>query len=180
MAALWRPLGLLHFLVCPTRVLQWSSKKRQKHIKINGLGRFWGTLLGRPIWTMWTKNAFPCSVLLVSHFPEAFPCSVALVLGFLTFSWVAQHGPVRASKISINPMHFCIFWKRIQKGWCARSGCERLNSSKFVGNMNTLSEESRSHAECRSFFIQKGVLRGRFLGRMFALSFQKQFFRTSI
>ena len=39
-------------LVCATRVLQWDSKKFQKHFKTNGLGRFWGTLLGRPIRTM--------------------------------------------------------------------------------------------------------------------------------
>ena len=80
--ALWRPLRLLHFLVCPNRVLQWGSPKRPKHLKINGLGRFWGTLLGRPIWTILTKNAFPCSVALVLRFREAFPCSVALVLHF--------------------------------------------------------------------------------------------------
>ena len=67
--------------------------------------------MGRPIWTMWTKNAFPCSAALVLHFPEAFPCSVALVFGFLTFPWVAQHGPVRASEISINLMEFYIFCK---------------------------------------------------------------------
>ena len=36
----------------------------------------------------------------------------------------------------------------------------------------------RSHAARRSFFIQKGVLRGRLLGCIFALSFQKQIFRT--
>ena len=36
----------------------------------------------------------------------------------------------------------------------------------------------RSHAARRSFFIQKRVLRGRLLGRIFALSFQKQIFRT--
>ena len=122
--ALWRPLGLLHFLVCATRVLQWGTNKHQKQFKIIGLGRFWGTLLGRPIWTMRTKNAFPCSVVLILHFWETFPCSVALVFGFLTFPWVVQRGPVRASEICIKPMCFSIFWNRIEKGGCARSGCE--------------------------------------------------------
>ena len=79
MAALWRPLGLLHFLVCATRVLQWGSKKLQKQFKTNGLGRFGGILLGRPTWTIWTTNAFPCSVRLVFRFCKAFPCSVALI-----------------------------------------------------------------------------------------------------
>ena len=46
MGALWHPLGLPHFLVCATRVLQWGSNKHQKQLKINGLGRFGGTLLG--------------------------------------------------------------------------------------------------------------------------------------
>jgi hypothetical protein len=101
MGALWRPLGLLHFLVCAPRVLQWGSNKLRKHLKINGLGRFLGTLLGRPIWTMRTKNAFPCSVVLILNFWEAFPCSVALVFGFLAFPWVVQRGPVRASEIYI-------------------------------------------------------------------------------
>ena len=64
--------------------------------------------MGRPIWTVRTKNAFPCSVALVLHFPEAFPCSVALVFGFLMFPWVVQHGPVRASEISIYLLEFYI------------------------------------------------------------------------
>ena len=132
MGALWRPLGLLQFLVCTTRVLQWGSKKLQKHLKINGLGRFFGTLLGRPIWTMRTKNTFPCSVAFILHFREAFPCSAALVFGFSTCPWVVQHGPVRASEISIKPMHFCIFWKRIEKGGCARSGCESTPMQRGV------------------------------------------------
>ena len=109
MGALWRPLGLPHFLVCATRVLQWGSTKRQKQFKISGLGCFLGTLLRRPIWTIPTKKTFPCSAALVLHFREAFSCSATLVFGFLMFSWVAQHGPVRASEISINPMQFCIF-----------------------------------------------------------------------
>ena len=66
-------------MVCATRVLQWGSKKLQKHVKTNGLGRFGGILLGRPTWTIRTKNAFPCSVRLVFHFCKAFPCSVALI-----------------------------------------------------------------------------------------------------
>ena len=41
MGALWRPLGLLHFLVCATRVLQWGSTKHQQHFKMNGFGAFW-------------------------------------------------------------------------------------------------------------------------------------------
>ena len=115
MGALWRPLGLLHFLVCATRVLQWASNKRQKQFKINGLGRFLGTLLGRPIWTIPTKNTFPCSAALVLHFREAFSCSATLVFGFLMFSWVAQHGPVRASETSINPMSYYIFCEQSKK-----------------------------------------------------------------
>ena len=73
MGALWRPLGLPHFLVCATRVLQWGSTKRQKQFKINGLGCFLGTLLRRPIWTIPTKNTFPCSVVLVLGFPTWAP-----------------------------------------------------------------------------------------------------------
>ena len=139
MGALWRPLGLLHFLVCATRVLQWASNKRQKQFKINGLGRCLGTLLGRPIWTIPPKNMFPCSAALVLYFREAFSCSVALVFGFLTFPWVLQHGPVRVSKTFIKPMPFCICLKRIEKEWHARSGDKIPNSSKFVGKINTLS-----------------------------------------
>ena len=77
--ALWRPLGVVSFSVWAPRVLQWSLKKRQKVFKNNGLGRFGGILLGRPTWTIRTKNAFPCSVRLVFHFCKAFPCSVALI-----------------------------------------------------------------------------------------------------
>ena len=115
LGALWPPLRLLHFLVCPNRVLQWGSQKRPKHFKINGLGRFWGTLLGRPIWTRRTKNTFPCSAALVLHFPEAVPCSAALPFGFLMFSWVAQHGPARASAILINPLQCCRVCKESKK-----------------------------------------------------------------
>ncbi len=79
LGALWHPLGVVHFLVCASRVLQWDSKKLQKHFKTNGLGHFGGILLGRLTWTIWTTNAFPCSVRLVFHFCEAFPCSVALI-----------------------------------------------------------------------------------------------------
>ena len=111
MGALWRPLGLLRFLVSATRVLQWASNKRPQQFKINCLGCFWGALLGRPIWTIPTKNTFPCSAALVLHFREAFSCSVALVFGFLMFPWVVQDGPVRASEISINLMDFYIFWE---------------------------------------------------------------------
>jgi hypothetical protein len=68
-----------------------------------------GTLLGRPIWTIPTKNTFPCSAALVLDLREAFSCSVALVFGFLMFPWVVQHGPVRASETSINLMEFYIF-----------------------------------------------------------------------
>ena len=50
LGALWRPLELIHFLVCTTRVLQSSSEKLPKQLKINGLGRFRGTHLGGPIW----------------------------------------------------------------------------------------------------------------------------------
>ena len=66
-------------MVCATRVLQWGSKKLQKQFKAHGLDCFWGILLGRPTWTIWTTNAFPCSVRLVFNFCEAFPCSAALV-----------------------------------------------------------------------------------------------------
>ena len=79
LGALWRPLGVAHVLLCATRVLQWDSQKLQKHIKSNGLAHVWGILLGRLTWTIWTTNAFPCSVRLVFHFCEAFPCSVALI-----------------------------------------------------------------------------------------------------
>ena len=79
LGALWRPLGVVHFLVCATRVLQWGSKKLQKQFKTHSLGHFGGILLGRLTWTIWTTNAFPCSVRLVFHFCEAFPCSAALV-----------------------------------------------------------------------------------------------------
>ena len=115
MGALWCPLGLLHFLVCATRMLQWASNKRPKQVKIHGLGCFLGTRLGRPIWIIPTKNTFPCSAALVLDLREAFSCSVALVLGFLMFPWVVQHGPVRASEISINLIDFCIFCNKAKK-----------------------------------------------------------------
>ena len=79
LGALWHPLGVVHFLVCAPRVLQWDSKKLQKQFKTNGLEHFWGILLGRLTWTIWTTDAFPCSVRLVFHFCEALPCSVALI-----------------------------------------------------------------------------------------------------
>ena len=133
MGALWRPLGLLHFLVCATRVLQWASNKRQKQFKINGLGRFLGTLLGRPIWTIPTTNAFPCSAALVLDFREAFSCSVTLVFGFLMFPWVVQHGPVRASEISINLMEFYIF--------CKTSKNDGVPEADAKDQMHTLCDE---------------------------------------
>ena len=40
MGALWRPLGLPHFLVCATRVLQWGSNKRPKQFKNKWFGTF--------------------------------------------------------------------------------------------------------------------------------------------
>ena len=46
LGALWRPLGVVHFLVCATRVLQWASKKLQKQFKTTGLGRFGGIFFG--------------------------------------------------------------------------------------------------------------------------------------
>ena len=79
LGALWRPLGVVHFLVCANRVLQWGSKKFQKQFKTNGLRRFGGILFGRPTWTIRTTNAFPCSARLVFHVCEAFSCSVALI-----------------------------------------------------------------------------------------------------
>ena len=79
LGALWHPLGVVHFLVCATRVLQWDSKKLQKQFKTNGLEHFGGILLGRLTWTIWTTDAFPCSVRLVFHFCEAFSCSAALI-----------------------------------------------------------------------------------------------------
>ena len=57
MGALGRPLGLIHFFMCATRVLRWGPKKLQKHLKTNGFQLFSGTHLGRPIWTMWKKRA---------------------------------------------------------------------------------------------------------------------------
>ena len=50
LGALWRPLGVIHFLVCTKWVLRRTSKNVQKHLKINGLERFRGTHLGGPIW----------------------------------------------------------------------------------------------------------------------------------
>ena len=79
LGALWRPLGVVHFLVCANRVLRWASKKVQKQFKTNGLRRFGGILFGRPTWTIRTTNAFPCSARLVFHVCEAFPCSVGLI-----------------------------------------------------------------------------------------------------
>ena len=46
LGALWHPLGVVHFLVCATRVLQRDSKKLQKQFKTSGLEHFWGILLG--------------------------------------------------------------------------------------------------------------------------------------
>ena len=39
LGALWCPLGVVHFLVCATRVLQWGSKKLQKHVNKNKWGK---------------------------------------------------------------------------------------------------------------------------------------------
>jgi len=46
MGALRRPLGLLHFLVCATRVLQWGSNNTSKTIKNKRFGAFWGDSFG--------------------------------------------------------------------------------------------------------------------------------------
>ena len=70
--------------------------------------------------------------------------------------------------------------RKNEKRSCPRNGCDRLKYSKIVGKMNTWSEEWRSHAACRSFFIQNGLFRGRLLGRIFDLSLPKQFFRPPI
>ena len=51
LGALWRPLELIHFLVCTKWVLRWTSKNGQKHLKINGLKRFQGTRFAGPIST---------------------------------------------------------------------------------------------------------------------------------
>ena len=83
--------------------------------------------MGRPIWTIPTKNAFPCSVAIVLHFLEAFPCSVALVLGFLVSAWVVQHGPVRASEVSINPMEFSTFCKSSKNNGVPKADAKDLN-----------------------------------------------------
>ena len=72
-------LGCSIFWRAQLGCFQWASNKRQKQFKINGLGFLFRTLLGRPIWTIPTKNTFPCSA--------------ALVFGFLMFPWVVQHGP---------------------------------------------------------------------------------------
>ena len=183
MAALWHPLGLLHFLVCPHRVLQWGSKKRPKWLKINGLGHCLGTLLGRPIWIIQTQIAFPCSVAFILHFREAFPCSVAFVLGFLMFPWAVQHGPVRASEVSINLMDFYIFWKKSKNDDVPEVDAKDQNienqlekSILFVTNSVLMQRADRFSM----FLIQNGVLRGRLLGRIFDLSLQKQLFRTPI
>ena len=92
LGALWRPLGVVYFLMRTKWVLRWNSKNVQNYLKITGLERFWRTLLGTPIWTMWTKITLPCSVALVLHFFRAFLCSVALVLHFWkTFSCSVAH-----------------------------------------------------------------------------------------
>ena len=83
MRALWRPLGLVHFLALAFRVLQWDSKEHPKQFKINGLERFEGIYFGGPTWTMQMENTFPWSVALVFRFAKALPCSVALVLRFV-------------------------------------------------------------------------------------------------
>ena len=50
LGALWRPLELIHFLMCKKWVFGWSSKNVRNYLKINGLERFQGTHLGGPIW----------------------------------------------------------------------------------------------------------------------------------
>ena len=40
MAALWRPLGLLHFLVCPTWLLQWGPPLTSELSKSKWFGAF--------------------------------------------------------------------------------------------------------------------------------------------
>ena len=111
MGALWRLLGLLHLLVCATRVLQWGSKKRPKQFEINGLGMFFCDPFGETNLDHSDRNTFPCSAALVLDLRKAFSCSVALVFGFLMFPWVVQHGPARASEICINLMEFYICCK---------------------------------------------------------------------
>ena len=49
LGALWRPLELMHFLVCTKWGLRWISKNVQKHLELIGLERFRGTHFGGSI-----------------------------------------------------------------------------------------------------------------------------------
>ena len=65
----------VRFDMCPfgTGAFYMGSKKRSKHLKINGLGCFRDAFLGGPILASQTAKAFPCSVALVFFFRRSAP-----------------------------------------------------------------------------------------------------------
>ena len=86
-------LGLSIFLGAHASLLQCSSPDALKSVLPRTtliLGRFFGSPLGRSIWTIRKKKkkAFPCSVGLVLCFRGALPCSVALVPRFAVLHWL--------------------------------------------------------------------------------------------
>ena len=87
LAALWRPLGLIHFLVCTTTVRRWSSRKVRKHVKTNGLGRFRGTHFGG----LSSAKSVPMQRGTRFQVFQAFPCNVALVFRLPDFSKRYKH-----------------------------------------------------------------------------------------
>jgi len=64
LGALWRPLELIQFWVCTTRVLRPGFEKDLKHFKITSLGRFRKAHFWGPI----SAKSVSCSVALVLHF----------------------------------------------------------------------------------------------------------------
>ena len=98
----------------PGAATKWipKNKNRKTTPENECLVRSPGELLEAPNWTIKARKAFPCSAALVPFFVRAFSCSMALVFGFVMFPWVVQHGPVRASEISIDVVKFYIFRKQ--------------------------------------------------------------------
>ena len=127
LGALWCPLEVVHFLVCATRVLQWGSKKLQKHFKTHSLGRFGGiffleTSLDKTCVPMQrgARFSFLQSVPMqrVAHFFDeiAFPCRWRSIftrsapsggsgLVCLDWSvWTGLSGPVCLDPVCLDPV----------------------------------------------------------------------------
>ena len=154
-----RLLGLFHFLLCTTRLLHWGLHKTSETVKNTWFLTFFGDPFGETNLDHVDKQHVP----MQRGARFAFSWSVPMQRGdrFRIFH-VPLGGPTWLSEGVLNICKTDVILhilQSIEKRWCARSGCESLKYWKIVAKINTWSEQMRSHAARRSFFIQKGVVR---------------------